>query len=72
MVTRGGVVRRRPRLWVDLTYRVLHLRANSLNLLEERATGEKVTSRTVYSVAKLVFIQKVHTEAIQKHPWNWD
>ena len=31
-------------------------------MLEESATGEKMTSWTVYSVAKLVSIQQVHTE----------
>ena len=44
----------------------------SLNLFEGSTTGEKVTDWTVYSVAKLVFIQQVRTGATQKHPWPED
>lgn len=42
---------------------------NNLNLLEESATGEKMTSWTVYSVDRLVIIRQVHTEVTQKHSW---
>ena len=40
---------------------------NNLNLLEESATGEKMTSWTVYSVDRLVIIRQVQTEVTQKH-----
>ena len=48
-----------------LEYRILHLRMNSLHFLKESATGEKKASWTVCSVAKLVFIQQVHTDQLK-------
>ena len=46
-------------------YRILHLRVNSLNLLEVSATGKKMTSWTVHCLSTLVFIQQVHTQDLE-------